>query len=183
MSVWKFVTYSEIRRHLSDEGPKTRFFCARNAPKLHYQRKRNGEKELRARRKGKKAEGSFRKDVWDGREWRVPSSDPRNNSGTHLGSSPLLVSKVAISPKKSGPARRNIGKEKPKLIAVQPALLFYCLFTTMKICWLDPAGSALVLYVDPRYLWQYHHRMQPYPACCSGYVFTETVSVLSLKNN
>ena len=40
-----------------------------------------------------------------------------------------------------------------------------------------------VLYVDPCYLWQYHHRMQSYPACCSGYVFTETVSVLSLKNN
>ena len=126
--------------------------CSKN------QRKRNGEKKLRARRKGKKGmygcflnwlyfgnekeafektSGTISKDR--GKNWpiadrRVPSSDPRNNSGTHLGSSPLLVSKVAISPKRSGCARRNIGKKKPKLIAVQPALLFYCLFTEMKIC-------------------------------------------------
>ena len=126
------------------------FFCAGNAPKING--KEMEKKKLRARRKGKKAMyGCFltwlyfgnEKEAFEktsrtiskdrGKNW--PIADRRvPSSGTHLGSSPLLVSKVAISPKRSGCARRNIGKKKPKLIAVQPALLFYCLFTTMKIC-------------------------------------------------
>ena len=33
---------------------------------------------------------NFRKDFWDC-YWRVPSNDPKNNCGTHVGSSSLLV--------------------------------------------------------------------------------------------
>ena len=39
---------------------------------------------------------NFRKDFWDC-YWRVSSNDPRNNCGTHVGSSSLFVSTVLIS--------------------------------------------------------------------------------------
>ena len=38
---------------------------------------------------------NFRQDFWDC-YWRVPSNDPRNNCGTHVGSSSLLVSIVLL---------------------------------------------------------------------------------------
>ena len=51
---------------------------------------------------------NFRKDFWDGywgqrKNWpiadcHVPGNDPRNNCGTHFGSSSLLVTKVAFRP-------------------------------------------------------------------------------------
>ena len=46
--------------------------------------------------RGKLGRVNFRKDVWDW-YWRVPSNNPRNNCGTHFGSSSLLVSIVLIS--------------------------------------------------------------------------------------
>ena len=115
---WRKRTKSEEKRE------KAMYGCSLN--QLYF----GNEKEA-----FEKTSGTISKDR--GKNWpiadrRVPSSDPRNNSGTQLGSSPLLVCKVAMSPKKSGCVRRNIAKKKRKPIAVQPALLFYCLFTTMK---------------------------------------------------
>ena len=52
-------------------------------------------------KRGKLGRVNFRKEFWDYfQNWpiadrRVPSNAARNNCGTHLGSSPLLVSKVA----------------------------------------------------------------------------------------
>ena len=46
--------------------------------------------------RGKLGRVNFRKDVWDW-YWRMPSNNPRNNCGTHFGSSSLLVSIVLIS--------------------------------------------------------------------------------------
>ena len=46
--------------------------------------------------RGKLGRVNFRKDFWDC-YWRVPSNNPTNNCGTHVGSSSLLVSIVLIS--------------------------------------------------------------------------------------
>ena len=48
---------------------------------------------------GKLGRVDFRKGFWDGpgSDQRVPSYDPTNYCGTQLGSSPLVVSKVANS--------------------------------------------------------------------------------------
>ena len=46
--------------------------------------------------RGKLGQLNFRKDFWDC-YWHVPSNNPTNNCGTHVGSSSLLVSKVLSS--------------------------------------------------------------------------------------